>query len=90
MSVVTISREVVPQSCRAEVESLAVAVPNVRQVVNSSRCSAEYSILTFLRRRRVERSPLLFDFGVPALGAFHLTFFMFRNGQDDREFLTAG
>jgi hypothetical protein len=45
--------------------------------------------LTLLRRRRVERSPLLFDFRAPALWAFHLTLFMFRDGQDDREFLTA-
>jgi hypothetical protein len=43
-----------------------------------------------LRRRRVKCGPLLFDFRAAALWAFHLTLFMIRKSQNDREFLTAG
>jgi hypothetical protein len=43
-----------------------------------------------LRRRRVKCGPLLFDFRAATLRAFHLTLFMIRKSQNDREFLTAG
>ena len=43
-----------------------------------------------LRRGRVERGPLLFDFRAAAFWAFQLTLFMFRKSQDYRKFLAAG